>query len=366
MTARRHRYNQRAAIGRMATMHQVTLCGATGPGTTDAVNGTRHHSYDTTASMPAPTPKSSIAADAPREASQDAAPHLGLGLVFVLLWATGFVAARGQAPHGEPLSFLAIRFACVVVLFALICLVLGIRLNVGWPTVRRNIVTGILMQGLYLGGIFWAVDQGMPGAVAALIASLSPLMTAILAGPMLGESIHARQWLGLVLGVCGVGLTVWPNLGSSGFTALPLLVAFISAATFSLGSIYQRLHASQTDIRAANTIQFLGGLIVVVIAALILEPLYLPTAWQWWATLAWAVLVLSLGAVSLLIFLLRTGAVSKASALLFLVPGVAAVMTWAIFGETLGPVQLIGFAVTMLAVALATGKRIPKPRGSAA
>jgi drug/metabolite transporter (DMT)-like permease len=289
-----------------------------------------------------------------------------LGLLFVILWATGFVAARGQAPHGEPLSFLAVRFSCVVVLFTLICLVLGVRLNVGLPTFRRNIITGVLMQGIYLGGIFWAVDQGMPGAVAALIASLSPLMTAILAGPMLGETIHSRQWLGLALGVCGVGLTVWPNLGSSGFTLWPLLVALFSAAAFSLGSIYQRLHASQSDIRAANTIQFLGGLIVVVIAAVLMEPLYLPTAPQWWITLGWSVLVLSLGAVSLLVYLLRTGAVSKASALLFLVPGVAAVMTWAIFGETLAPVQLLGFAVTMLAVALATGKAFPWPRSKPA
>ncbi|MEM8878010.1 MAG: DMT family transporter [Pseudomonadota bacterium] len=291
------------------------------------------------------------------QTGSDAAPHLGLGLLFVVLWATGFVAARGQAPHGEPLSFLAVRFFFVIVLFAIISIALGVRLRVGRQAFSRNIVTGILMQGIYLGGIFWAVDRGMPAAVSALIASLSPLMTAILAGPMLGETVHRRQWLGLVLGVLGVGVTVWPNLGASGFTLMPLMVAFISAAAFSLGSIYQRLHASQTDIRAANTIQFMGGLAVVAVAAGMLEPLYLPTALQWWATLAWAVLVLSLGAVTLLIYMLRTGAVSKASALLFLVPGVAALMTWPLFGEALSPVQMIGFAITMLAVALATGKR---------
>lgn len=286
----------------------------------------------------------------------DAAPHLGLGLLFVVLWATGFAAARGQAPYGEPLSFLAARFFFVIVLFAAISIALGVRLRVGREAFRRNIVTGILMQGIYLGGVFWAVDQGMPAAVAALIASLSPLMTAVLAGSMLGETVHPRQWLGLVLGVVGVGVTVWPNLGTSGFTPVPLMVTFASAAAFSLGSIYQRLHASQTDIRAANTIQFMGGLAVVAVAALLLEPLYLPTALQWWVTLAWSVLVLSFGAVTLLIYMLRTGAVSKASALLFLVPGVAALMTWLLFGEALSPVQLIGFAITMLAVALATGK----------
>ncbi len=277
-------------------------------------------------------------------------------MLFLLIWPTGFIAARAQTPFGEPLGFLTLRFAAVIAIF--LCLALAARksMRIGWPAFGHNLVAGALLQGIYLGSVFYAIDLGMPAGVAALVQSLAPVLTAILAGPLLGEAVSRRQWLGLLVALLGVTLVLWPKLGTTGFTAVTILVSLVGVLGLVFGGLYQRLYVAEVDMRVANAVQYLGALIVVGTGAVLLEPLRLVTHPVYWAALVWAVLALSVGAATLYIHFLRRGAVTKASALMFLVPAIAALMAWALFGETLTSLQLVGGAVALGGVVLAQGK----------
>ena len=285
-------------------------------------------------------------------ASMTAPPPAGLGVLFVLIWSTGFIVARGQAPYGEPLTFVAIRFALAGVIFAAVALAMRRTLRIGWQAAAHNLVAGALLHGVYLGSVFYAVSIGMPTAIAALFQSTAPIFTAILAGPLLGERITARQWAGLAISLAGVAITLSPKFGTTGFTLLPIAVSACGLTGLVFGGFYQRLFVAHVDMRVANTYQYAGGVLILLPFVLALEPLRLVTHPVYLLAMAWAVLVLSIGAFTLYIHFLRRGAVTKASSLMFLVPTVTSVMAWAMFGETLTPVQIAGGVITLAGVVL--------------
>lgn len=275
--------------------------------------------------------------------------------LFVVLWATGFVVARYSAGHVEPFTFLAIRFPIAGALFALIAL----WLRAPWPGLRgalQGAVAGALIHGVYLGPIYWAVAHGMPAGVSALIISLQPVMTAIFAMRMVGERIVLRHWLGLALGLIGVALVIWPKLSFAGEGMTPVNVGacILGAIGSSLGNVYQKRFATGLHVASGGVWQYAGAAALVGIMALLTEDFGFDGSVQAWGALAWSVLVISLGAISLLMLLIRHGDVSRVAALNFLSPAVASVMTYFLFGETLGTVQLAGMAVSATAVLLVT------------
>lgn len=274
--------------------------------------------------------------------------------LFVVMWATGFIVARLSAPHVEPLTFLTIRFAIAGVALAVIALVV----RSAWPDARRAghaLVAGALLHGLYLGPVYWAVAHGLPAGISALIAGLQPLLTALLAGRLLGEDVTRRQWLGVVLGIAGLILVLWPKLGLD-ITPVTIAVCFIGTVAITIGTIYQKRHATGIDLASGGVWQYAGGFLVVLAGALLLEDFRFDATGHAWIALAWSVVVLSIGAISLLMLLIRHGEVSRVSGLIFLVPGVAAAMAYALFGETLTWTQIVGMAVCAGAVLLVTGK----------
>jgi len=283
---------------------------------------------------------------------------LGLApVVFVGLWATGFIGSRLSAPYAEPLSFLAVRFAIVTILFAVIALSFRAR----WPRLEVGvlaIVTGMFSQGLYLGGVFWAIYYGMPAGVAALITALQPLLTTALAGPVLGERTNWFHWLGLLLGLVGVSLVVWPNLSFAdvGITPITVAVTLMATVSITIGAVMQKRFLSEVDLRTGNALQFLGGGLVVLVGALVSEGFNIIWNGDVIFAMSWLVIVLSLGAVTLLYLMIRHGEVSKVSSLFFLVPAVTSVIAYFLFNETLGIIQLVGMAVCGGAVLLVRKK----------
>jgi drug/metabolite transporter (DMT)-like permease len=275
--------------------------------------------------------------------------------LFVLIWATGFIVARLVAPHAEPLTFLSVRYLLAILVLGAVAAAARApwpRSPAGW---RDGLVAGVLLHGLYLGGVFWAVRHGLPAGIAALVAGLQPLATGLLVGPLLGERVSARRWSGIAIGFLGAALVVAPKLGAAdGFPALPLLVCFLGMLAITFGTIWQKRTGGAVDMRTNAIVQYLGAAAVTLPLALLTEQGRLDPAPELWIGLLWAVFGLSIGAIGLLLFLIRRGAVAGVAALLYLVPPVSALMAYLLFGETLSPVQIAGMGVAATGVALAS------------
>lgn len=272
--------------------------------------------------------------------------------LFVVMWATGFLVARLSAPHVEPFTFLALRFPLAAILFAGI----AVGIKAPWPAPRAALhaaVAGSLTHAGYLAPVYWAVAHGLPAGVSALIVGLQPLLTAFMAAALLKEEIGVRHWLGLLVGVVGVGLVISPKLSFAtidGITPVTTLMAVAGTIAISLGTVYQKRFAAAQHIAAGGTWQYVGASLVMLILVLLFEEGRFDGSVNAWFALGWSVIILSLGAISLLMMLIGRGAVAKVSSLIFLVPGVAAVMAYGLFGEQLNAVQILGMIVCAAAV----------------
>jgi drug/metabolite transporter (DMT)-like permease len=284
-------------------------------------------------------------------------------VVFVLMWATGFVVARLSAPHADPLTFLGIRFPIAGMLFALI----AVALAAPWPGAKPALhatIAGAFLHGGYLGPVYWAVAHGMPAGVSALIVGLQPLMTAILAAAMVKEEISLRHWAGLAVGILGVALVVSPKLElaqTGGITPLTTAINVLGALSISFGTVYQKRFATSLNLASGGAWQYVGASIAVLIPAFLFEEMRFDGTVEAWFALGWSVIVLSLGAITLLMLLIRLGDVGRVSSLIFLVPGVSALMAYGLFGETLSLVQILGMAVCAGAVLIVTRRRALPP-----
>ncbi|HMM64256.1 MAG TPA: DMT family transporter [Mesorhizobium sp.] len=287
-----------------------------------------------------------------------------LPATFVVLWATGFIGARYAMPWAEPFTFLAARFVLAALLLAAIAAALG-----GARTMRGEAlhaaIAGVLMHGIYLGGVFWAIHRGMPAGLSALIVGLQPLITAVLAGALLGETILPRHWLGLAAGFAGVVVVLWPKLGAlGGVTAATLAASLVAVAGMSLGTIWQKRFASGGNLVAATFWQYVGGAAVMAAASLAFETRTVTINGELVFALAWLVLVLSIGAIFLLMVMIREGEMSKVASLFYLVPAATALMAWPLFGEALSVPQILGMALATLGVGLATAQPGTRARAS--
>jgi drug/metabolite transporter (DMT)-like permease len=275
-----------------------------------------------------------------------------VGALFVLLWSTGFIGAKLGLPYAEPLTFLALRMALVATLL----LVVAIVTRAPWPVGRRGwidvIVAGLLVQCGYLGGVFTAIYHGMHAGVAALIVGLQPLLTAVGAAFFLGERSTRMQWIGLALGFIGVALVVSNGLASEGVTSTSLSLATLALLSITAGTIYQKRYGGAMDFRTGGVIQYTSTGVVLFVLAAMTESMHVTWSGRFIFALAWLVLVLSIGAISLLFILIKRGRATAVSSLFYLTPPVTAIMAYLLFGEALTPVALLGMAIAVLGVAL--------------
>lgn len=277
-------------------------------------------------------------------------------VLFVALWSTGFIGAKFGLPDAQPLTFLSLRYAIVLVLMG----ALAWATRAPWPRTAREWlhigVSGLLVHAVYLGGVFIAIGKGLPAGVAALVVGLQPVLTALGADAWLGERVRPTQWLGLVLGFVGVGLVVAHKVGAgaSGDVLLSMLLPVVVALlAITAGTLYQKRYCQSFDLRTGSVIQFLPSLLATLLVASLTETLQIHWTGSFVFALAWLVLVLSLGAVSLLNVLIRSGSAVNVASLFYLVPPCTALIAWALFGETLTGLALLGMGGTVFGVWLA-------------
>ncbi len=292
-------------------------------------------------------PSTQTTDSSPRALLTTAAPVL-----FVLLWSTGFIGAKLGLPYAEPFTFLALRYALVSGALLLVLLVVGSP----WPRSRADVfhavIAGLLLHGIYLGGVFSSIHLGLEAGVSALIVGVQPLLTAALAAPLLSERVNRIQVAGLLLGLAGVTLVVWQKLLFGSGTLWSVGLSVLALLGITLGTIYQKRYCGGVSLVSGNLIQFAATGIAMGLLALAFETGNVAWSAEFVFALAWLVLVLSLGAISLLYILIRNGAAARVASLFYLVPPVTALIAWKLFDERLSTLAITGMVTAVAGVAL--------------
>jgi len=270
---------------------------------------------------------------------------------FVFLWSTGFIGAKYGLPYAEPLSFLLARYGLVIGLMTAIAL----ATRAPWPKAPMQWlhigVSGVLVHAIYLGGVFVAIKHGLPAGVTALVVGMQPLLTALGAGWLLGEKVSGRQWGGLALGFVGVGLVVSGKFGDAGMGPM-LIPAFVALLGITAGTLYQKRFCARFDLRTGSVIQFVPTAVLTAIAVALFEDFRIEWSGEFVFALGWLVLVLSIGAISLLNLLIRGGSAVNVASLFYLTPLSTAVIAWLMFGERLSLVAGFGMVLAVSGVYL--------------
>ncbi len=271
-------------------------------------------------------------------------------IVFVLIWSTGFVVARYGMPHAPPLSFLAWRYALSVLAFAVWIAIA----RPAWPRDRTQwlhlAVTGVLIHGGYLGGVWAAIKAGISAGMVALLVGLQPVLTAIwISAGGVEHRVSPRQWIGLMFGLAGLLLVVWRKLDIGEVTGVNLVLSIFALLSITVGTLYQKRFVAPCDVRTANTVQLLAAFAVTLPLAL-LEDESIRLHPELIGAMAWSVLVLTLGGSSLFYMLIQRGAATRVTSFLYLVPPCTAVLAWILFGEELSALVIAGLTLAAMGV----------------
>ncbi len=271
--------------------------------------------------------------------------------VFVVLWASGFIGAKLGLRYAEPLTFLSLRMIAAVLLLGVVILITRPK----WPGgagVMHSAVTGLMVHGLYLGGVFVSIENGLSAGLIALLVSLQPVLTSTIANRWLGERVAPRQWLGLILGLLGVYLVLHDKTAIGATTPLAWIAAAFALIGITVGTLYQKRFGGGIDLRVGMWLQFIAAGILFSLGAAVFETRVVHWTPQFVFALSWLVFVLSFGAVWLLFFLIRRAAATRVVSLFYLTPPVTALMAWLLFDEQLAPLALLGMAICIAGVFL--------------
>src|SRR6201996_2212427 len=271
-------------------------------------------------------------------------------VIFVVLWSTGFVATKYVLRDAEPLTYLAIRMAVVVVVMAIIVAVARPK----WPDrsgIAHSVAAGILVHGFYLGGTAVAIAHSIPAGLSALIPGLQPILTSTLANRWFGERVTPVQWGGLLLGLAGVVL-ILHNRPMSGEAGWGWFASGVSLVSITLGTLYQRRYCNAIDWRAGNLVQYIAVTVFFGLGAWLFENNVVHWTTEFVLALSWLVVVLSVGSIGLLYWLIRRSAATSVASLFYLVPAVTALMAFILFGERLDRIAMAGMVACAAAVFL--------------
>lgn len=277
-------------------------------------------------------------------------------LFFVLLWSTGYIGAKYGLPYAEPFTLLFLRFVLALLLLAPLVLWLKPAMAMSGRERGHLMVSGLLLHGVYLGGVFAAIKLGLSAGMTALIVGLQPLLTSLAAPLLFGERPGLPHWIGIGLGLAGITLILGGPADAD--YALPAVLA-AAAALFGItaGTLYQKRFCTQHDLLAVTVHQYLPTVVLFGLVALLFETREVEWTLQFVAALLWLVLALSLGAILLLTWLIKHGETTRVSSLFYLVPPVTAVEAWLLFDEALGWVKVAGIALVALGVWMVMRRR---------
>lgn len=279
-------------------------------------------------------------------------------VIFVFLWATGFPAARFGTTDAEPFTFLGIRFAIACFILSVLVLLYIRPKNIDWKQFAHSIIVGVLMHGLYLGGVFYAVSKGMPAGISALIVALQPFFTALIAWVVMGERLSLFRAVFFATALFGVFMVLFPEFdiykAIPGITVETFVAGLIATLGISIGSVYQKRCVTRLNLWLGTSAQFFGAGMLMLVLSLATESQYVEWTLNTVLSLAWLVVVLSVGAVALLMYLIKQGDSASVASLFFLVPVVAFCMTWVLFGEAMNSVQILGSLIVVASVAISS------------
>ena len=272
--------------------------------------------------------------------------------LFVVLWSSAFIGAKFGLPYTEPLTFMSLRFVSVTGIF----LFLSVLFNAPWPKSLREVghiaFVGLLIQALYLSSTFIALDRGASVGVVALILGLQPVLTVLIVSALPGGRVSLKQCLGIILGFGGLILVLWQKLDIGEGDTTALIVVTLGVCFITIGTLYQRRFCSSMDMLSGNVIQAAVAASVTGFGAWVFEDMQIDWDLRFIGALAWMVVVVSLGAHTLLLLMLRQSHATKVASLFYLTPPTAAVMAYYLFDERLTILALAGMAVTVFGVAL--------------
>ena len=276
-------------------------------------------------------------------------------LIFVFLWSSAFITGKVIVEDSSPIAALCFRFAIVTFGFFLYSLIAKQKIFHPIAETSKAMATGILFHGIYLGGCWFAFSKGMPAGIVALIVTLQPILTSLLAGPLLGERVTWRQWIGIVLGFGGTLLVLGIDVLEA-FPMIALTASCVALLAITAGTLWQKKLSMDMPLSVNNIYQSFSASIFLLILSFSLESPFINFTTSFVLAMAWQIIAVSFGAFTILMFLIKKGSASKTSALFFLIPPVSAVMGWLFVEETLTTYDLIGLCIATFGVYIATRK----------
>jgi len=276
-------------------------------------------------------------------------------LIFIFLWSSAFITGKVIVVDSSPIAALCFRFTIVSIGFLFFVLITKQKIVHSFSETSKAMSTGILFHGIYLGGCWFALSKGVPAGIVALIVTLQPILTSLLAGPLLGEKVTWRQWIGICLGFSGTLLVLGLNALDE-FPVIGLVASIIALIAITSGTLWQKKLSMNLPLSINNMYQSFGAGIFLFIVSASYENAFINFTNDFILAMAWQIIAVSFGAFTILMFLIKKGSASKTSALFFLIPPVSAVMGWLFVEETLTTYDLIGLCIATFGVYIATRK----------
>ncbi len=276
-------------------------------------------------------------------------------LVFVILWSSAFVTTKPIIDNSDPFTALAFRFFFVALGFLIFAMYRKQKILTNKRNLIQSILSGVLFHGIYLGGVFYSVSVGVPTGIAALIVTLQPILTNALAGKFLNEDVSFKQWIGVILGFLGAGLVLGFDIGSS-LPAIGVISSFVALLAITTSTLWQKKISNNLPLSVSNMYQAIGGCLFHLIVIIFFTDPYINFTFTFLIAISHQIFLVSFGAFTILMFLIRNSSASKTVAIFFLIPPTTAVMAWLFLNEVLNNLDVIGFAVATLGVYIATRK----------
>jgi len=274
-------------------------------------------------------------------------------IIFVLLWSSAFITTKPIIDNSDPFSALALRFFFVAIGFYLFSLYSNQSIIINQKNLLESILSGVLFHGFYLGGVFYSISIGMPTGIAALIVTLQPVLTNALSGPILGEKVAVKQWIGVLLGFIGATLVLGLDVGSD-IPLLGLIATIIALIAITSSTIWQKKLSNNLPLSVSNFYQAVGGCFFHILVIIFFTEPYINFSKTFIIAMSHQIFLVSFGAFTILMFLIKKNSASKTVSIFFLIPATSAFMAWVFLNESLTNLDIIGFLITTIGVYIAT------------
>ena len=274
-------------------------------------------------------------------------------LIFILLWSSAFITTKPIVDYSDPFAALAFRFSIVAFGFFIFSIVKNEKILVTKKNVIESILSGVLFHGLYLGGVFFSISRGLPTGIAALIVTLNPVLTNALAGPLLNEKVSAKQWIGVILGFLGAIIVIGFDIGTT-LPTIAIIGVFISLLAVTSATLWQKKLSNNLSLPINNMYQAIGGFLFHLLIVLFFAKPYINFSSTFIFAMSHQIFLVSFGAFTILMYLIRHNSASKTVSLFFLIPATSALIAWVFLNETLSIYDLFGFIISSIGVFIAT------------